>query len=83
VFENMVLRTIFGPRRDEVRRNCRRMHNEALNDLYCSPNIVRVIKSRRMRWAGDVARMGVLRGVYGVLVRKPEGKSPLGRRRRR
>ena len=59
------------------------MHNEELNDLYCSPNIVRVIKSRRMRWAGHVARMGEERGVYRVLVGKPEGKGPLGRPRRR
>ena len=58
VSENRVLRRIFGPRRDEVRGEWRRLHNEELNDLYCSPNIVRVIKSRRMRWAGHVARMG-------------------------
>ena len=58
VFENMVLRRIFGPRRDEVTGEWRRLHNEELNDLYCSPNIVRVIQSRRMRWAGHVARMG-------------------------
>ena len=62
VFENMVLSRIFGPRRDEVTRECRRSHNEELNDLYSSPNIVRVIKSRRMRWAWDVARMGEERG---------------------
>ena len=61
----------------------RRLHNEELNDLYCSPNIVRVIKWRRMRWAGYVARMGEERGVYRVLVEKPEGKRPLGRPRRR
>ena len=61
----------------------RRMHNEELNDLYCSPNIVRVIKSRRMRWVGHVARMGEVRGVYRVLVEKPEGKRPLGRPRHR
>ena len=83
VFDNMVLRRIFGPRRDEVSGEWRRLHNEELNDLYSSPNIVRVIKSRRMRWAGDVARMGEVRGVYRVLVRKPEGKRPLGRSRRR
>jgi len=79
----MVLRRIFGPRRDEVTGEWRRLHNEELNDLYCSPNNVRVIKSRRMRWAGHVARMGEERGVYGVLVGKPEGKRPLGRPRRR
>ena len=61
----------------------RRLHNEELNDLYCSPNTVRVIKSRRMRWAGHVARMGERRGLYRVLVGKPEGKRPLGRPRRR
>ena len=72
VFENKVLRRIFGPRRDEVTGEWRRMHNEELNGLYCSPNIVRVIKSRRMRWAGHVARMGEERGVYRVLVGKPE-----------
>ena len=83
VFENMVLRRIFGPRRDEVTEEWRRLHNEELNDLYSSPNIVRVIKSRRMRWAGHVARMGKERGVYRVLVGKPEGKRPLGRPRRR
>ena len=83
VFENMVLRRIFGPRRNEVTGEWRRLHNEELNDLYCSPNIVRVIKSRRMRWAGNVARMGEERGVYRVLVGKPEGKRPLGRPRRR
>ena len=63
VFENMVLRTIFGPKRDEVTVEWKRLHNEELNDLYSSPNIVRVIKSRRMRWAGHVARMGEERGV--------------------
>ena len=63
VFENMVLRRIFGPRRDEVTRDWRRLHNEELNDLYSSPNIVRVIKFRRIRWAGHVARMGEERGV--------------------
>ena len=83
VFENMVLRRIFGPRRAEVTGEWRRLHNEELHDLYSSPNIVRVIKSRRMRWAGHVARMGEERGVYSVLVGKPEGKRPLGRPRRR
>jgi len=83
VFEKMVLRRIFGPRRDEVTGEWRRLHNEKLNDLYCSPNIVRVIKSRRIRWAGHVARMGEERGAYRVLVGKPEGRRPLGRPRRR
>jgi len=81
VFENMVLRRIFGPRRDEVTGEWRRLHNEELNDLHSSPNIVRVIKSRRMRWAGHVARMREERGAYRVLVGKPEGKRPLGRPR--
>ena len=80
---NMVLRRIFEPRRDEVTGEWRRLHNEELNGLYSSPNIVRVIKSRRMRWAGHVARMGEERGVYRVLVGKPEGKRPLGRPRLR
>ena len=83
VFENIVLRRIFGPRREEVTGEWRRLHNEELNDLYSSPNIVRMIKSRRMRWAGYVARMRKERGVYSVLVGKPEGKRPLGRPRRR
>jgi len=83
LMENMVLRRIFGPRRDEVKGEWRRLHNEELNDLYCSPNIVRVIKSRRMKWAGHVACMGEERGVYRVLVGKAEGKRPLGRPRRR
>ena len=83
MFENMVLRRIFGPRTDEVTGEWRRLHNEELNDLYCSPNIVRVIKWRRMRWAGHVARMGVKRGVYRVLVGEPEGRRPLVRPRRR
>jgi len=83
VFENMVLRRIFGPRRDEVTGEWRRLHNEDLNDLYSSPNIVRVIKSRRMRWAGHVAHMGEERGLYRVLVGKPEGRRPLGRPRLR
>jgi len=77
VFENRVLR-IFGVKRNEVTGEWRRLHNEELNDFYCSPNIVRVIKSRRMRWVGYVARMGEGRGVYRGLVRKPEGKRPLG-----
>ena len=83
VCENMVLRRILGPTRDEVTGEWRRFHNLELNDLYSSPNIVRVIKSRRMRWAGYVARMGEERVVYRVLVRKPEGGRSLGRPRRR
>ena len=83
VFENIVLRRIFGPTMDEVTGEWRRLHNEELNDLYSSRNIVRVIKSRRMRWAVYVARMGEERGVYRVLVGKPERRRPLGRPRRR
>ena len=83
VYENMVLRRIYGPRRDEVTGEWRRLHNKEPNDLYSSPNIVRVIKLRRMRWAGHVARMGEERGVYRVLVGKPEGRRPLGIPRRR
>jgi len=79
----MYLTFVFGPRRDEVTVEWRRLHNEELNDLYCSPNIVRVIKWRRMRWAGHVVRMGEVRGVYRILVGKPEGRRPLGRPRRR
>ena len=81
MFENKVLRRLFGPRRDEVTGDWRRLHNEDLNDLYSSLNILRVIKSRRMRWARHVVRMGEERGVYRVLVGKPEGKRPLGRPR--
>ena len=77
----MVLRRIFGPRRDEVTGEWRRLHNKELNDLFSSPNIVQVIKLRRMRWAGHVAHMGEERRVYRVLVGKPEGKRPLGRPR--
>ena len=82
VFENRVLRRVFGPKRDEVTREWRKLHNEELNDLYSLPNIVRVVKSRRIRWAGHVARIED-RGVHRVLVGKPEGKRPLGRPRRR
>ena len=83
VFENRVLRRIFGPKRDEVRVECRKLHNEELNDLCCSHSIFRMTKSRRMRWAGHVACMGERRGVYRVLVGKPEGKRPLGIPKRR
>jgi hypothetical protein len=74
---------LFGPKRDEVTGEWRKLHNEELNNLYSSPNTVRVIKSRRMRWAGHVARVGEGRGVYRVMVGKPEGRRPLGRPRRR
>jgi hypothetical protein len=83
VFENRVLRRVFGPKRDEVTGELRKLHNDELNDLYSLRNIVRVVKSRRMRWAGYVARMGEDRGVHRVLVGKPDGKRPLGRRRLR
>ena len=76
VFENRVLRKILGPKRDEVTREWRELHNEELNDLYSSPNIVLVIKSRRMRWAGHVVCMGEGRGMYRVLVGKTDGKRP-------
>jgi len=82
VFENRVLR-VFGSKRDEVTGEWRKLHNEELTDLYSLPNIVRVVKSRRMRWAGHVARMGEGRVVHRVLVGKPEGKRPLGRLRPR
>jgi hypothetical protein len=78
-----VLRRIFGPKRDEVTGGWRKLHNEELHDLYSSPSIVRVIKSRRMRWAGHVARMGEVRGAYNILVGRPEERKPLGRPRRR
>jgi hypothetical protein len=83
VFENRVLRRLFGPKRDKVRGEWRRLHNKELNDLYSSPNIIRMIKSRRMRWAGHVARKRVGRGAYRILVGRPEGRRPLGRPRRR
>jgi hypothetical protein len=83
VFENRVLRRIFGPKRDEVTGECRKLHNEELRDLYSSPSIIRTIKSRRMRWAGHVARMGEKRNAYRLLVGKSVGKRPLGRPRRR
>jgi len=83
VFENRVVRRIFGPKRDEVTGEWRKLHKEELNNLDSSPNIVRVIKSRKMRRAGHVARMGEGRVVYRVLVGKPEGRRPMGRPRRR
>ena len=78
VFENMMLRRIFGPKRNEVTGEWRELHNEELNDLHFSLKFVRVITLRRTKWAVQVARMGERRGVYRVLVRKPEGKRPLG-----
>ena len=83
VFENRMLRRVFGPKRDEVTGEWRKLHNEELSDLFSVPNIVRVVKSRRMRWAGHVARVGEGRGVHRVLVGKPERKRPLGRPRHR
>jgi len=83
VLENRVLRRIFGPRKNEVTEEWRRLHNEELNDLYSSPNIVRVIKSRIMRWVGHVACVGERRGIYRILLGKSEGKRPLGRPRHR
>jgi hypothetical protein len=82
VFENRVLRRIFGPKMDEVTGELRKLHSEELHGLYSLPNIVRVIKSRRLKWAGHVARMEEERGMYMVLVGKPERKRPLGRPRR-
>jgi len=81
--ENMVLRSSFGPSRDEVMGEWRRLHNDELNDLYSSPNIVWVIKWRRMRWVGHVECIGEERGMYRVLLGKPEGRRPLGRPRHR
>jgi hypothetical protein len=83
VFENRVLRRIFGPKRDEVTGEWRKFLNEKLHNLYSFPDIIRQVKSRRMRWAGHVARIGKERKEYKVLVGKPEGKRPLGRPRRR
>jgi hypothetical protein len=83
VFENSALRGIFGPRMDEVTGEWRKLHSEDLNVLYSSPDIIRKIKSRRLGWAGHVARMREERNVYRVLIGKPERKRPLGRPRRR
>jgi hypothetical protein len=83
VFENRVLRRTFGPKRDEVTGDWRKLHNEDLHRLYSAPSIIRMIKSRRMRWAGHVARMGEKRNAYRILVERPEEERPLGRPRRR
>jgi hypothetical protein len=83
VFENRVLRRIFGPKRDEVTGVWRKPHNEELHGLYSSPSIVRVIKARMMRWAGHVARVGEVRGAHNILVGRHEGRRPLGRSRHR
>jgi hypothetical protein len=83
VFENRVLWRIFGPKRDEVTGEWRKLHNEELRDLYSSPSIIRTIKSRRVSCVGHVARMGEKRHAYRLLVGKPEGKRPLGRPRHR
>jgi hypothetical protein len=83
VLENRVPRRIYGPKRDEVTGDWRKLHNEKLHNLYSSPIIIRMIKSRRMKWAGHVARMGNKRNAYKIFVGKPEGKKSLGRPRRR
>jgi hypothetical protein len=83
VFENRVLRRIFGPKRDEVTGEWGKLHNEELHDLYPSPSTIRIIKARRMRWAGHVARMREKRNVYRLLVGKAEGRTPLRRPRHR
>jgi hypothetical protein len=83
VFENRVLRRIFGPKRDEVTGGWRKLHNDELHNLYSSPSIIRTIKSRRMRWAGHVARIMEKRTAYKILVGNPEGKRPLGKPRHR
>jgi hypothetical protein len=83
VFENRVLRRIFGPKRDEVTGEWRKLHNEQFHDLYSSPSIMRIMKAKRMRWAGHVARIGEKRNAYRLLLGKPEGRGPLGRPRRR
>jgi hypothetical protein len=83
VFENRVLRRIFEPKRDEVTGEVRKLHNEELRDLYSSPSIIRMIKSRRMRWEGHVARIGETNNAYILLVGNPDGKRPLGKPRRR
>jgi hypothetical protein len=83
VFENRMLRRIFEPKRDEVTGEWRKLHNEELHDLYSSPSIIRIMKARRMRWAGHVVRMAEKKNAYRLLVGKPEGRRPLGMPRRR
>jgi hypothetical protein len=83
VFENRLLRRIFGPKRDEVTGEWKKLHNEDLHDLYSSPSIIRIMKARRMRLVGHVARMGEKRNAYRLLLGKLEGRRPLGRPRRR
>jgi hypothetical protein len=83
VFENRVLRRIFGPKREEVAGEWRKLHNEDLHDLYSSQSVIRIMKARMMRWAGNVARMGKYRNACRLLVGKPKGRRPLGRPRRR
>jgi hypothetical protein len=83
VFENRVLRRIFGPKRDEMTGDLRKLHNEELHNLYSSPNIINMIKSRMIRWAEHAARIGEKRNAYRILVGKPEGKRRLGRPRRK
>jgi len=83
VFENRVLKRIFESKREEVAGGWRRLHNEELHKLYAQPRKIRVIKSRRMRWAAHVARVGVIRNAYSILIQNPEGKRTLGRHRRK
>jgi hypothetical protein len=77
VLENRVLRRVFGPKRDEVTGECRKLHNEKVYAVHSSPNVIRMIKSRRMRWAGHVAHMGDRRGTYMILMGRPEGRRSL------
>jgi hypothetical protein len=83
VFENRVLRRIFRPKRDVVTGEWRKLHNEELHDLYSSPSIIKIIRARRMRWAGHVPRMGEKKNAYKLLAGKPKGRRPLGRPKRR